>query len=628
MGEESSDDDKESAKLLLAQQGVCGTTLPAITVIGICGNIVTVVGVVIMNKYIQKKHGMNAMIFLSFCHFVVTAIGIRVLLMLGFFRYKAARTRAVMPVALGSLGSVAFMNLNLAYNSVGFYQISKLACIPVTLTFGYLIDGVVVPTRVKLTLVPLVIGMGIATVHDYEASFEGTAFASVAVLCTVASQTFTSSLQRSLACDSNQLLYHTSPLIAIGMLALCPIFDDIAALRAFQWTVPVVRDILLSCVLALGVNITNYLVLGKTSPLTYQVVGHLKTILTITFGIFILRHPTNSKNIFGIFIAMLGVISYSEGFVLFRQQQMIDEGGSRKRKGNFSDEAPASRVTADEDDAKIRAFLESIERGGSGDTKVVEEQPPPEAAHVATGPPKPPPPIYFDVVRGIENGSTDLLGRLDLSGASQLTFGRDPSRVDVALDHGSISRHHATMTFDRDAAYISDIKSTHGTFISKRGSAIETELAAKELTQLQHGDVVRFGESSRRYIFNVAPTVDPNAEAADEVKIGIRIPSNTVGRLIGRGGATIAAVQERTGAVVSVIPKDIGDDKDRGAFRMVEIRGHVKAVAAARLELLAITAGDPPPAVPALGPSGTHRFRYSSTVVNARGGDDDLLDVR
>ena len=27
----------------------------------------------------------------------------------------------------------------------------------------------------------------------------------------------------------------------------------------------------LSCVFALGVNISNYLVLGKTSPLTYQV---------------------------------------------------------------------------------------------------------------------------------------------------------------------------------------------------------------------------------------------------------------------------------------------------------------------------------------------------------------------
>lgn len=79
-------------------QGVCGTTLPTITVVGIIGNLATVVGVVIMNKYIQKHHGLNAMIFLSFCHFVTTTIGIRILLLVGFFRYKAAQTRAVAPV--------------------------------------------------------------------------------------------------------------------------------------------------------------------------------------------------------------------------------------------------------------------------------------------------------------------------------------------------------------------------------------------------------------------------------------------------------------------------------------------------------------------------------------------------
>ena len=33
--------------------------------------------------------------------------------------------------------------------------------------------------------------------------------------------------QKSLECDALQLLYHTSPMIAVGMLCLCPMFDDI-----------------------------------------------------------------------------------------------------------------------------------------------------------------------------------------------------------------------------------------------------------------------------------------------------------------------------------------------------------------------------------------------------------------
>ena len=50
----------------------------------IVGNLGCVVGVVIMNKYIQQFHGFNFLIFLSFLHFVFTALGMRVLLAMKF----------------------------------------------------------------------------------------------------------------------------------------------------------------------------------------------------------------------------------------------------------------------------------------------------------------------------------------------------------------------------------------------------------------------------------------------------------------------------------------------------------------------------------------------------------------
>jgi hypothetical protein len=92
-------------------------------VCGMVGNVLSVVGVVITNKYITGVDGYNYMIFLSFLHFVFTSIGTRVLLKLGMFQYKDAPLSAVLPVSLGSLLSVGFMNLNLANNSVGFYQV-------------------------------------------------------------------------------------------------------------------------------------------------------------------------------------------------------------------------------------------------------------------------------------------------------------------------------------------------------------------------------------------------------------------------------------------------------------------------------------------------------------------------
>lgn len=95
-------------------------------VVGIVGNILSVVGVVICNKYIIEVDHFNFSVFLSFLHFSFTAIGMRVLLSMNYFNYASAPLSGVLPVALGSLLSVAFMNLNLAYNSVGFYQVRVL----------------------------------------------------------------------------------------------------------------------------------------------------------------------------------------------------------------------------------------------------------------------------------------------------------------------------------------------------------------------------------------------------------------------------------------------------------------------------------------------------------------------
>lgn len=69
---------------------------------------------------------------------------------------------------------------------------------------------------------------------------------------------------------------------------------------------------MISCCFALGVNISNYLVLGKTSPLTYQVLGHMKTILILVLGFLVFNKPVDSRNLIGIMVAMGGVVSYTE----------------------------------------------------------------------------------------------------------------------------------------------------------------------------------------------------------------------------------------------------------------------------------------------------------------------------
>jgi len=279
---------------------------------GMVANVVSVVGVVIANKYIVTEDNFNFMILLSFLHFTSTYIATSTLLRFKVFIFKPAPLSSVLPVAIGSLLSVAFMNLNLAHNSVGFYQLSKLACIPVTITLEYLFYHKTVSWPILLTLIPITFGVGLATVNDVTVTMKGLTYATCAVVATALAQIFTSTYQKELDCNALQLLIHTAPIISFGMFCMIPFFDDIGNLQDVPITIPLFGHLLLSCLFAFGVNVSNYLVLGKTSPLTYQVLGHMKTILIFLLGFLVFSQKYNMKIIAGISIALIGVILYTE----------------------------------------------------------------------------------------------------------------------------------------------------------------------------------------------------------------------------------------------------------------------------------------------------------------------------
>jgi len=287
-------------------------------------NVFTTVAIVLTNKYLVSVAGFPFMVTLSGIHFVFTSMGCHVLLRLGFFDRKDAPLMGVIPVAMGSCFSVGFMNLNLTKDTVGFYQVTKLLCIPVTILMEYLMFKSFVSNTVVLSLVVLLVGVGIATVSDVGLNSIGCVYAVLAILATVMGQIFTKSTQQSLKLDSMQLLHHASPIVFTGMFVMAPVFDDVfppatslpdhslvALVSTGSLSVRVLAIIFASCVFALGVNISNYMVIGLTSPITYQVVGHFKTMLVLMSGWMFFEKETNLKNLFGVSVAVVGMVWYS-----------------------------------------------------------------------------------------------------------------------------------------------------------------------------------------------------------------------------------------------------------------------------------------------------------------------------
>uniref|UniRef100_A0A1D2AAS5 FHA domain-containing protein n=1 Tax=Auxenochlorella protothecoides TaxID=3075 RepID=A0A1D2AAS5_AUXPR len=108
-----------------------------------------------------------------------------------------------------------------------------------------------------------------------------------------------------------------------------------------------------------------------------------------------------------------------------------------------------------------------------------------------SGPPPPGMEYGMEVMRG---GA--LLTQLDLKDKAYYTFGRTPNN-DITLEHPTSSRLHAVLQYrgSDGAAFMYDPGSTHGTFINK------VRLENKKHAPLRVGDIVRFGQSSRLYLF-------------------------------------------------------------------------------------------------------------------------------
>lgn len=60
------------------------------------------------------------------------------------------------------------------------------------------------------------------------------------------------------------------------------------------------------------VSLSTFLVIGATSSLTYNVVGHIKTVIILMGGCMFFGDEMPLKKLAGISIAMLGIIWYSQ----------------------------------------------------------------------------------------------------------------------------------------------------------------------------------------------------------------------------------------------------------------------------------------------------------------------------
>ncbi|CAL6383922.1 unnamed protein product [Bathycoccus prasinos] len=303
-------------------------------------NIFSSVAIVMVNKQLMSSTGYGFRFATTLCglHFFCTAF-------INFEKLMESEQQQQQKLPLKDLVfyvvvanmSIIGLNVSLMLNTIGFYQVCKLAQIPTMCILEASFLNKKFSRKVVQAIIVVLAGVAVATVSDVEMNVTGTVAASVGVLSTSAQQILVGHLQKKHNVTSNFLLAKTSLWMAASMLVFGPIMDTLVTggenVFEYEWTSGSLMFLAVSCGFAVLVNISQYLCIGRFSAVSFQVIGHVKTVLVFLFGFICFNAPITSKNIAGCALAVVGMIYYTQAMNKQKEDEakgvgMIHSGSS------------------------------------------------------------------------------------------------------------------------------------------------------------------------------------------------------------------------------------------------------------------------------------------------------------
>lgn len=146
--------------------------------------------------------------------------------------------------------------------------------------------------------------------YDIQFNIIGTVYATMEVLVTSLYQVVVNIKQKEFQMDPMQL-YYQAPLSAVMLFFIVPFLEPIEQTFARSWSLIDIAMVILSGIVAFFVNLTSYWIIGKTSPLTYNMVGHFKFCLLLLGGSLIFHETLTINQVIGITLTLVGIILYA-----------------------------------------------------------------------------------------------------------------------------------------------------------------------------------------------------------------------------------------------------------------------------------------------------------------------------
>lgn len=311
------------------QQRFCGPKM------ALSFNFVVAVSIILMNKKLLGKVGFNYPMALTFVHYAVSWILMAFLN--AFSLIPAAPSSKSTPfaslVTLGVIMSFAsgLANMSLKYNSVGFYQMAKIAVTPTIVIAELVILGKHVSFQKILSLTVVSIGVAVATVTDLQFNLIGALVALIWIIPSATNKILWSNLQQQDNWTALALMWRTTPITVLALLVLMPCLDP-PGLLAFDWSFPNTFAIFLSAILGFLLQWSGALALGATSAATHVVLGQFKTCVILLGGFILFQSNPGPKSLSGATMALSGMAMYTflnlkEGTEVTAKQTPLKQAG-------------------------------------------------------------------------------------------------------------------------------------------------------------------------------------------------------------------------------------------------------------------------------------------------------------
>ncbi|KDP39317.1 hypothetical protein JCGZ_01074 [Jatropha curcas] len=279
-----------------------------------CGPIVAMTFNFLVAVGVMGKIGFNFPIFLTLIHYTTAWILLAIFKSLALLPVSppSKSTPFTSLFCLGVVMSFAsgLANASLKHNSIGFYQMAKIAVTPTIVLAEFVLFRKTISYKKVLSLAVVSAGVAVATVTDLQFNIFGACIAIIWIIPSAINKILWSNLQQQANWTALALMWKTTPVTILFLLALMPWLDPPGALL-FKWDLHNSSAIFISALLGFLLQWSGALALGATSATSHVVLGQFKTCVILLGGFLIFNSDPGLVSIGGAILALGGMSTYT-----------------------------------------------------------------------------------------------------------------------------------------------------------------------------------------------------------------------------------------------------------------------------------------------------------------------------